>query len=348
MKKKLLLVTFPVDLGNSTFEKRFIQLFENDTDLKVYRFLPNQKFPDTFLKYAATIGRRFLTSFELQRVVREANREGRQVLFHGISPALFAYPALKRGSSCIVTDWTRKLYDPLTGNKMSPSWLTAIHRQVLKTQKYVIGITDAVLAEIAQDYGIAKDKLRKGRLPFAPDLEMFQPSPNRDDNMIKILFVGGDFDRKGGDLLLDWFNRQQNKHLQMTMVTGHPVGNHPGVQVESNVQYGQPKHVELYKSHDILVLPTKCDSYPSVLGEAACSGLAVLTTDKALGAPEIIENGGNGFICSEQQDLLEQLDTLIQDKVLIEAMKSRSRALMEERFSAERVLSDYTSCLFDE
>lgn len=318
MKKKLLLVTFPVDLGNSTFEKRFIQLFENDVDLKVYRFLPNQQFPDTFLKYAATIGRRFLTSFELQQVVREANREGRQVLFHGISPALFAYPAIKRGNSCIVTDWTRKLYEPLTGNKMSPAWLTAIHRQVLKAQKYVIGITDAVLAEIAQDYGISKSNLRKGRLPFAPDLEMFQPSPNRDDNIIKILFVGGDFDRKGGDVLLDWFTARQNDNLQMTMVTGHPVGNDQGVCVESNVQYGQPKHVALYKSHDILVLPTKCDSYPSVLGEAACSGLAVLTTAKALGAPEIIENGVNGFICSGQEELLIQLDQLVQNKSTID------------------------------
>jgi len=29
MKKKLLLVTFLVDLGNKTFENRFIKLFEN-------------------------------------------------------------------------------------------------------------------------------------------------------------------------------------------------------------------------------------------------------------------------------------------------------------------------------
>ena len=340
-----------MDLGNSTFEKRFIQLFERETDLKVYRFIPNQQFPGTFLKYAATIGKRFLTSFELQSVVREANQEGRQVLFHGISPALFAYPAIKQGNSCIVTDWTRKLYEPLNDTKMSPSWLTAIHRQVLNAQKYVIGITDAVLTEIAQDYGISTSKLKKGRLPFSPDLEMFQPSPERNDDIIKILFVGGDFERKGGDILLDWFNTQQRnnpaKNLQMTMVTGHPVGNHQGITVESNVQYGQEKHIELYRSHDILVLPTKCDSYPSVLGEAACSGLAVLTTQKALGAPEIIESGVNGFVCDEQEDLIKQLDLLVKDKSTIEAMKQKSRQIMEKKFSAEQVLKDYTDCLFD-
>lgn len=345
--KKLLLVTFPVDLGNRTFEKRFIQLFETSVDLKVHRFIPSQTFPNTFLKYLATIGRRFLASFELQRIVREANREGRQVLFHGISPALFAYPAIQRENSCIVTDWTRKLYEPLNGTTMSPSWLTALHRHILDSQKYIIGLTDAVLEEIARDYDISVHKLRKGRLPFSFDLDMFITSPRRNSPLIKILFVGGDFDRKGGDVLLNWFTAQQHPNLRLTMVTGHPVGDHPGVVVESNVQYGQPKHIELYRDHDILVLPTKCDSYPSVLGEAACAGLAILTTTNALGAPEIIEQGRNGYICDTQEEVLRRLDQLIQDQALIEDMKQKSRKIMEDKFAFDLVLKDFTSCIFD-
>lgn len=345
--QKLLLVTFPVDLGNQTFEKRFIQLFETGVDLKVYRFIPNQKFPNTFLKYLATISRRFLASFELQRIVREANREGRKVLFHGISPALFAYPAIHRGNSCIVTDWTRKLYEPLNRTTMSPFWLTALHRHILNSQKCIIGLTDAVLEEIGRDYGISLHKLRKGRLPFSFDLDMFIPSPRRNDSLIKILFIGGDFERKGGDILLDWFIAQHHPNLQLTMVTRHPVKDIAGVIVEANVQYGQPKHIELYREHDILVLPTKCDSYPSVLGEAACAGLAILTTRNALGAPEIIEQGRNGYICDTQEDVLKQLNCLIQEKALIEDMKQKSRKIMEEKFAFDLVLKDFTSCIFD-
>ncbi|PIG92506.1 glycosyltransferase family 4 protein [Gloeocapsopsis sp. IPPAS B-1203] len=346
MKKKLLLVTFPVDLGNRTFEKRFVKLFESFLDLKIYRFVPNQKSTDSFWKYSTTIGRRFLSSLELQQKVREANKEGRSVLFHGVSPALFAYPAINSASSCIVTDWTRKLYEPIYGMKMSPSWLTFIHKQVLNSQKYVIGLTDAVLEEISQDYGVPHNKLRKGKLPFSVDLDLFIPSPKRNDAVVKILFVGGDFQRKGGDILLDWFAKHHNPNLQMTMVTSHDPGNFKNVTILNNIQYGEDKHIELFKEHDILVLPTKCDSYPSVVGEAACAGLAVLTTKHALGAPEIIQNKVNGYICNSQEELLSQLNILIQNKPLIESMKQKSRQIMEERFAMDLVLDDFMNCLF--
>jgi glycosyltransferase involved in cell wall biosynthesis len=348
MKKKLLLVTFPVDLGNKTFEKRFIKLFENHLDLEVYRFIPNQKSADSFLKHSITIGRRFLSSFELQQKVREANKEGRNVLFHGVSPALFAYPVIARGSSCIVTDWTRKLYEPIYGKKMSSPWLTFIHKQVLNSQKYVIGLTDAVVEEISKDYGVPHNKLRKGRLPFSVDLDLFVSSPSRDDGVVKILFVGGDFQRKGGDVLLDWFVKRHDPNLQMTMVTGHHPGDFKNVTIQNNIQYGEVKHIELFKSHDILVLPTKCDSYPSVVGEAACAGLAILTTKYALGAPEIIQNGVNGYICNSQEELLGQLNLLIQNKPLIESMKQSSRQIMEKKFAMNLVLDDFMNCIFED
>jgi glycosyltransferase involved in cell wall biosynthesis len=347
-EKKLLLVTFPVDLGNRTFEKRFIKLFENFLDLQVYRFIPDQKSTDSFLKYFTTIGKRFLSSFELQEKVREANREGRRVLFHGVSPALFAYPAINHGKSCIVTDWTRKLYEPIYGTRMSPPWLTFIHKKVLNSQKYVIGLTDAVIEEISKDYDIPPNKLRKGRLPFSVDLDLFVPSPSRDDNIVKILFVGGDFQRKGGDILLDWFAKHHDPNLQMTMVTGHYPGNFNNVSIQNNIQYGEVKHIELFKSHDILVLPTKCDSYPSVVGEAACAGLAILTTKNALGAPEIIQNGVNGYICNSQEELLNQLSILVQNKTLIESMKQSSRQLMEKKFAMNLVLDDFINCIFED
>jgi glycosyltransferase involved in cell wall biosynthesis len=351
MKNKLLLVTFPIDFGSKTFEQRYIKLFENCFDLKVYRFVPdqfvpNQKHSNPLLRFATTIGGRIFGSIELQKQVRKANRENRSIVFQGVSPALFAYPALDRNTSCIVTDWTRKLYESIDEIKMSPPLLTFIHKQVLNSQKYVIGLTDAVVEQIAKDYDVPSHKLRKGRLPFSVDLDLFIPSPNRNDGVIKILFVGGDFHRKGGDVLLDWFVKHQEPSLQMTMLTGHHPGNFKNVTIETNIQYGESKHIELFKDHDILVLPTKCDAYPSVIGEAACAGLAVLTTKNALGAAEIIQNGVNGYTCDSQQELLKRLSILIQNKDLIEAMKQKSRKIMENKFAVNLVIEDFSNYIF--
>ena len=199
MKKKILLVTFPVDLGSASFEKRFVGMFERcpDIDLQVYRFSVNQNsiHPNSIftVDYARKVLGRAIDSIELQKVVRQANAAGRKVLFHGISPALFAYPAIKRNNSYIVTDWTRKLYSEIWGHSGSPAWLTFIHKKILNSQKYVFGLTDAVISQIERDYGVPKHKLKKVKLPFASDLDLFSSNPDRDDDKVRILFVGGDF-----------------------------------------------------------------------------------------------------------------------------------------------------------
>jgi glycosyltransferase involved in cell wall biosynthesis len=348
MKEKLLLITFPVDLGNKTLAKRFVKLFENAVDLQVHDFIPNQKTPGSVLEYSLTVANRLVGSVELQNKVRSAYQEGRKVLFHGVSPALFAYPVMNPEQSYIFTDWTRKLYEPIYGVTMSPPWLTFIHKKVLNSQKYVIGLTDAVVEEIAADYQVPHHKLKKGRLPFSIDLDLFLPSPNRHDDTIRILFVGGDFQRKGGDVLLDWFLKNHNPHLQLTLLTSQDLGDLENVTTPANIQYGEPQHIELFKNHDVFVLPTKCEGYPSVIGEAACAGLAVLTTKQALGAPEIIQDGVNGYICDSQQELLDRLNQLVQNKSMVESMKQKSRQIMENKFATNLVLDDFMNCIFED
>lgn len=373
--KKLLLVTFPVDLGNTTYEKRFINLFQNspEIDLKIFRFAPTPlnihppinlfkiefkifRFVPTpphshslsifTLNYASLFLSRLQESLKLYKIIRKAIQEDRKVLFHGVSTALFGYLATGNNRSYIVTEWTRKLYEPIWKSSTSPGWLTEIHKKILNGQKYVLGLTNAVVEQIAKDYDVPYSKIKKTKLPFCFDLKLFTPSPHRGDQEIRLLFVGGDFQRKGGDVLLEWFKENYEPGLKMTMVTSFSIEYHPGITIEKNVEYGQPKHIELYKSHDIFVLPTNCDSYPSVLGEAACAGLAILTTKNALGAAEVILNGENGYICDSLEMLIEKLTSLIKDKDLLAIMKRNSRILMEKEFAYEVVLDEYIRYIF--
>ena len=353
MSNKLLLVTFPVDLGSTTFERRFITMFEScvGLDLEIYRFAVNQNHVHAksifTLDYLKKFWGRTVESRQLQKVIARATAENRKILFNGISPAMFAYPATHHESSYIVTDWTRKLFAPIWGHSGSPFWLTFIHKKVLNAQKYVFGVTDPVVRQIANDYEVPATKVKKLKLPFASDLKLFSPGESRHDNEIRILFVGGDFHRKGGDVLLDWFNKNRRQNLRMTMLTRKSENAHSNVSFVSNVQYGEQKHTEIFREHDILVLPTKCDAYPSVIGEAACAGLAVLTTKHALGASEVISNGLNGYIAESQQDLLLALDNLIQSESTIERMKKNSRKIMEEKFEERLVANEYINYIFE-
>ena len=352
MMKKLLLVTFPVDLGNATFEKRFVDLFQQDPDLdlELFRFVTKQKnsHPKSIfsLGYLMIFLKRLRISMELWKAIKNARKENRKVLFHGVSTALFGYLATGKNQSYIVTEWTRKLYEPIWKSSGSPGWLTWLHKKILNAQTSVLGLTNNVIDQIARDYELPKNKLKKVKLPFSGDLGLFKPGDKRSDDEVRLLFVGGDFERKGGDVLLDWFKQQNRPGLKLTMMTNHPIEDIPGVIKATNIQYGQEQHIELFGSQDIFVLPTNCDSYPSVLGEAACSGLAILTTKNALGAAEVIHEGENGYICDSQAELLKKLTMLIEDKALVKEMKQKSRQIMEQEFAYDEVLKDYVHEVF--
>lgn len=349
MTKKILLVTFPVDLGGAKFEKYFINLFEPSLDLRVHRFAPDEgmiPYAAGFIPAVERIGRRIVQGVALWKEVVKAQKEGRRVVFQGVSPALYAYPITQPNSSYIVTDWTRKLYESIRGVSMSPFILTIIHRMVLRKQKKILGLTDSVVQQIASDYGVPTNKIKKCKVPFSMDMDTFSPSECRQDDEVRILFVGGDFKRKGGDVLLDWFSRQRDPKVKLTMVTNSLPKKSTGAVLKKNVQYGHPEHKALYESHDIFVLPTKYDAFPCVIGEAACAGLALLTTENALGATEVIKNGINGFICASTEELIGRLEELIKNKALIESMKIESRKWMEKTFSREAVLLDYIENIF--
>ena len=352
---KMLLVTFPVDFGSSAYEKRFVTFFSSakNLDVKVFRFAASEgvSHPNSIfsLAYFLIFLGRFKSTIALERAVRDAQSENRKILFMGVSPAMYAYFFLKRNTSYIVIDWTRKLYEPLWGRQISPKWLTLIHKKVFNSQRYILGLTEIISKQIVTDYNVLSKKVKKVKVPFSVDLNIFVPSTERRDSEIRILFVGGDFHRKGGDVLFNWFIANQRcANIFMTMVTGHSLNIQPGVNItQAEVKYGDPEHVELFRDHDIFVLPTTCDAYPSVLGEAACAGLAILTTKNALGSPEIIQDGFNGYICNSQAELMDQLTILVKDKPLVENMKRNSRAYMEKEFCFDLALSEYIQYIYD-
>ena len=348
---KLLLVTFPVDLGNQKFETAFVDLFSSqpNINLKHYRFISRtrQKKDTETIDMRSIVMERFRKSFPLNCAILDARKEGRKILFHGISPALFSLPSYPGQDSFIVTDWTRKLYEPIVKKQISQPFLTSLHQRVLLKQRAVFCLTEAVYRNIATDYDVPAHRLVRSKLPFCMDLDLFGLNTHTNNSTIKILFIGGDLQRKGGDVLLRWFKENKKSNWHLTLVTKVPIEPCPQVTVETNIDYGHAKHVELFRSHDIFVMPTLCDSYPAVLGEAACSGLAILTTKYALGAPEVVKDGINGYIYDSQEALFKNLEDLIDNKDLIVSMKQASRKYMEEEFSRESVLKDYLKQIFN-
>lgn len=340
-QNKLLYVSFPVDLGNRQYELRLVSLLSGICDLEVHRFNP----ATNHANYLCVLWGRLKASFLLRKSIRQAWGDNRLVFIQGLSPALFAMPLTLKGRTSLVVDWTPTIYANLNKSLLSHV-KRCLYKLLIKKQKKIYCFTHSAINHLREDYGADESKLVYLPVPFCEDLTKFAPSDSEPNLHTKLLFVGGDIRRKGGDKLIDWFEYTNKRDISLTVVSGNcpnkPIAN---ITYLDNINAGTEQHTKLFAEHDVLVLPTLADSYPVVLAEAAASGLAIVTTKFALGAPEIVDNGCNGFICDSQEEVFDQVLKIASNRELLDRMKRSSRTKMENDFCYEKVVKIYRQTL---
>jgi glycosyltransferase involved in cell wall biosynthesis len=108
-----------------------------------------------------------------------------------------------------------------------------------------------------EDYGCREEDVAV--IPPGIDMAEFAPG-NRDHEIPRILFVGGDFVRKGGDLLLEVFRKRLRGRAELVLVTRTDLPSEPGIHVHRDVSANSKELRSLYASSDIFVLPTRPSS----------------------------------------------------------------------------------------
>ncbi|MEM9561962.1 MAG: glycosyltransferase family 4 protein [Actinomycetota bacterium] len=170
------------------------------------------------------------------------------------------------------------------------------------------------------------------------------------DDVVRILFVGGDFERKGGQLLLDAFQRLRhdpavvdaNLELELHLVTTADVPGAPGVTVHRGLTPNSPELIALFHLADVFALPTKGDCTPLVLAEAASAGLPTVAT--AVGAiGESVIDGRTGHLVEfDVASLVSALRRLVVDRdhrlELGHNAERHAAATMDSEKNASRLL----------
>lgn len=154
---------------------------------------------------------------------------------------------------------------------------------------------------------------------------------------LRALFVGGDFERKGGPLLLDVYRARLKDRWELDLVTGAELPPEPGVHVYRGLKPHSPELLARYAEADAFVLPTQADCLAVVLGEAMAARLPIVTT--RVGAhPEAVEDGASGFLLDPRDGaaLGDRLERLGADSELRLRMGRRARAIGEERFDMHK------------
>jgi glycosyltransferase involved in cell wall biosynthesis len=115
----------------------------------------------------------------------------------------------------------------------------------------------------------------------------------------RLLFVGVEFDRKGGDLAVAAVEQLRAGGLDLRLsVVGPPSWPHPQPPppfVDFLGQLAGPALEAAYPEHDLLVLPSRFEAYGIGVLEATAAGLPVVAP-KSYALPELVQDGITGLL----------------------------------------------------
>jgi len=159
-----------------------------------------------------------------------------------------------------------------------------------------------------------------------PEIRPKKPVLNR----LNLLFVGLDWDRKGGDTAvatLDQLHKDGvNAHLTVVGRCPEKHRKHKAITyvgfLDKNRPWDAAKLNRLYTEAHLLLLPSRADCTPMVLGEAMAFGTPVLASDTG-GVGAVIGGNGAGTLMAQKaspQDWADKIWACIKDHGTYEMM----------------------------
>ncbi len=276
--------------------------------------------------------------------VRHLHKTSYQCLhFHTQVHAFLSPDLMARIPTVLTGDMTAVQASQEKDNKVWP-WTClpniALDRKVLRVAAAIAPWSEWAARSVVSDYGINPDKVH----PINPgvDLAAFEWARERQEvprreGPVRLLFVGGDFERKGGCELRDVFLERLAAHAELHLVTGGEVGvTHPRVHVHRHVTSYSPEWRALYEDADVFVLPTHREAFGLVFMEAMAAGLPVVGS-RLNAIPEMVTHGETGLLVTpgDREGLAQVLQALIDDPALRRRMGSAGRRFAERRFDAQ-------------
>jgi alpha-maltose-1-phosphate synthase len=146
--------------------------------------------------------------------------------------------------------------------------------------------------------------------------ERFTRAGNQTDPGVRVLFMGGDFPRKGGpDLLEAWREGGFEDRATLDLVTDWPLAAEqmpPGVRLIRGIVPNTPPWFDVWRQADLFVMPTRHEAFGMVFQEAAAAGLPVVATD-INAIPEIVQQRQTGILVApgDRQGLVQAMRALI-------------------------------------
>lgn len=161
--------------------------------------------------------------------------------------------------------------------------------------------------------------------------DKFEPSKK---NRKRFLFVGRNFERKGGTLVVEAFKKLRKMYVpDAELYIAGPQNNRwegiEGITFLGDI--GPNELIKYYNLCDVFCMPSYFEAYGLVFGEALCYGLPCIARNK-YSMSEFIEDGINGYLVKSNDinELCEKMKMLIQNDEIFEYVMAHRECYINE------------------
>lgn len=232
-------------------------------------------------------------------------------------------------------------------------------KTAIKNATYVIYSSDYMRRLASTEYSEC-DKEKFLTIPFGLNMNAVPdtiPTKTYTDKL-NLLFVGRDWERKGGEKVLSALQILVNwgYDVQLTIIGANPeqarnVCNIRIIEyVNKSSESDQAMYFEILSKAHFLLLPTKADCTPMVIAEANAFGVPAITTNVG-GIATLVKEGKNGFLLnidSTANEYANLVHKVFSDKKLYLDLSNSSRKEYEDRLNwtiwAERIIETGMEC----
>ncbi|MGH2554013.1 MAG: glycosyltransferase family 4 protein [Chitinophagaceae bacterium] len=197
-------------------------------------------------------------------------------------------------------------------------------------------------ASAMDDYGIHADKIsvipcgaNMDRIPSLEDLNL------NASGQCRLLFLGVEWERKGGDIVLETFQLLKQKGLDPRLhiigcIPPHDISGEKNIIIIPFLDKNKPEELqqlqEILLQTDLLFLPTRAECAGVVFSESSAYGIPSVTTNTG-GVSTYVRDGINGFALppdTTADGYAQKIQQLVSDQSAMQHMKQSSRKLHQE------------------
>lgn len=181
-----------------------------------------------------------------------------------------------------------------------------VERMAIAKSDAVVYPTEWAAQSAIDHYRAARDKVYVlpygANLEIIPDRDKIIQARNRRPGRCRLLFLGVDWERKGGEIALQAMAGLESLGVDASLTVCGCVppdgAGHPRMSVipfiDKNTALGEKRLASLFLDSDFLLFPTRSEATGRAVCEANAFGIPVIAT-RTGGVPYLVAEGENGF-----------------------------------------------------